>query len=165
MWLKNSVHFPIWPNAPFDAGWNRAQRGLWAERAVARRLWKKGHRVLEHRWVASSRSDIDLVAAAREYLIFAEVKFRTEEEDNVWFTVFDVDRKRRLCGAIGEYLHQSRQQIVNLRINGYLVHADPTDSREPRILCHERYIRPESVPGWRGIRSEEWEEKAEPVLL
>ncbi len=144
---------PWWPPAPFDARWHSEQRGLWGEHAVARHLWRKGWRVLEHRWKAVDGSDIDLVLADEQRLLFAEVKVRTRfgEGDDPWAEVFDPERQKNLLFAAGDYLRATRQPFAALRFDAYLVKPLPSRRRDPEILVETDYLDPAAVPGWRGL--------------
>lgn len=153
--LRRSVLFPLWPLERWQPGWTAHRAGLWGERAVARWLWKRGHRLLEHRWRGPRRTDIDLVAAAPEHLLFAEVKLRGPGDEDPWATVFDQKRMQLLRVAAGAYLHHSGQQHITIRFHAFLVLPDPARPRHPRITVEEDYLNPRSIPGWRGVSAEE----------
>ncbi|CAN5402010.1 hypothetical protein BH09SUM1_BH09SUM1_17370 [soil metagenome] len=152
--LKTSVLFPVWPCEPFNPWWSHLQKGLWAERVVARRLWQDGHRIIAHRHAGPERTDIDLIAANRERLIFAEVKYRTAVGEDPWAATADPERIRRLLNAISDYLRATRQLAVAISVNGYLVSA-PDGAANPKIICWKGYVNASQVPGWRGLE-EEW---------
>ncbi len=149
--MRNSVLFPLWPLAPFDTAWGVQKRGLWGERAVARKLWKSGHRILEHRWRGPRNTDVDLIAAADGYLLFAEVKVRDARDADPWGDVFARERLRNLRLAVAAYLARTRQQEVAVTCRAYLVVPDPLRPRHPRIEVQEDYLNPRTIPGWRGI--------------
>ncbi len=52
--------------------------GAWGETQAAKYLKKKGYRVLERNW-SCRFGEIDLIAADRKYLVFAEVKLRKSD--------------------------------------------------------------------------------------
>lgn len=146
--------FPILPNAAWDPRWDAPTRGLWGERAVARHLWRNGYRLLEHRWQSPSGSDIDLVAATDELLVFVEVKLRGPADAEPWAEVHAPERVARLREAIGAYLRATRQQTVTLRCDAWLVTPDPARPRHPVLQSQEDYILPTAIPSWRGIPPE-----------
>ncbi len=149
--MFNSVIFPLWPLKPFDSTWDRAARGLWGERAVARMLWRRGHRILAHRWQGPGKTDIDLIAATADRMIFCEVKVRTINADDAWLKVIEEARLELLRRAAGQYLRQHRQTRVNIQFNAYLVEPRLHSPRAPRITANEAYLNPATVPGWKGI--------------
>ncbi len=146
--------FPVWPLAPFDPAWGVQRRGQWGERAVARKLWREGMRLLEHRWRGPRNTDIDLVAAAEDFLLFAEVKVRNERDADPWADVFRAERLRNLRLAAAAYLHRTHQQEVAVSFRAYLVVPDPLRPRAPRIEVQEDYLNPRTIPGWRGLSQE-----------
>lgn len=149
--MRSSVYLPLWPLAAYDENWSRAQVGLWGERAVARRLWFEGFSILAHRWQSRNRSDIDLVAARRDLLLFCEVKVRSGGGDDAWLTVIDDHRMENLKDAAAAYLRESRQTRVNIQFNAYLARPDPSIPRAPVIEVSSAYLNPAVIPGWRGI--------------
>lgn len=150
--MIRSLLFPAWPLEPFDFHWSSYQIGFWGERAVARHLWKQGARVVAHRWVASSGSDIDLVVEDAVRIRFCEVKVRTHALDQTdpWSEVMDRERTQRLVQAAGEYLLSMNQPFVSIRFDAFLVIPQRTQLRKPKILVMENYLNPTTVPGWRG---------------
>jgi len=161
--FRTSVLLPLWPLEPFQSGWSRGRKGLWAERVVARALWKAGYGIREHRWVGPGRTDIDLVAASRESLLFAEVKLRAAQDEEPWAEVFEEKRQRYLRAAIGQYLRATEQRQVAFRVDAFLVVPEEEAPRDPRILVIRNVISPSSVPGWRGVRCGERETSPAPI--
>lgn len=147
MWLRNSLTLPIWPDRPFRSDWDAGQRGLWAERVVARYLWRRGWQIRHHRWLGADGSDIDLIAANHALLLFAEVKFRPADDPSPWQEVLDVRRQGNLRSVIGDYLMNTRQRAVTIRVDAFVVHESGSSSVE----VMEGYIRPEAISAWRGV--------------
>ncbi|MCC6546413.1 YraN family protein [Candidatus Sumerlaeota bacterium] len=149
--MFNSIHLPFWPLEAYDKDWHHLKLGKWGERAVARRLWLEGFRILAHRWESENRSDIDLVAARQNLLLFCEVKLRTSEDDAIWLKVVEEKRLENLKNAASAYLRESRQTRANIQFNAYLVRPDASAPRDPRIEANCGYLNPAVIPGWRGI--------------
>jgi Holliday junction resolvase-like predicted endonuclease len=150
--LLQSVHFPIWPLEPYDERWSAPRRGLWAERAVARQLWLANWQIRAHRWMPTTLStDIDLVAANRTTLLFAEIKCRQPHDNDPWAEVLAPERVERLRKGIAEYLRTTRQLTVNLQVDGFLVIPSDTNKRRPVIERREAYLPARTIPGWLGI--------------
>ena len=149
--MFSSILFPLWPLRPFDSAWDRSTLGIWGERAVARLLWRSRHRILAHRWQGPGKTDIDLIAATADRLIFCEVKVRTTNADDAWLKIIEEARLELLRRAAGQYLRQQRQTRVNIQFNAYLVEPRPRSPRHPRITANEGYLNPATVPGWKGI--------------
>lgn len=101
---------------------------------------------MEHRWAGDGDSDIDLVAANRDYLLFCEIKVRSSPREP-WRDVMEKERVTRLVRAAGEYLRGSGQQLVTIRFAAFVV--VPVVPK-PVVLSWEDYINPAAVPGWRG---------------
>lgn len=148
-WLTHSVLLPIWPLEPFNPAWGVQERGLWAERAAARWLWKRGYGLREHRWVGKRRTDIDLIAANATTLVFVEVKLRTHDAENPWKDVLDPRRTRALLGAAGGYLRATRQRRVRVRFLALLIHPPPAGGRRPEVELLADYLDPSVLPGYR----------------
>ena len=146
----DSIHFPILPNPPFDPAWHTHQRGLWGERAVARMLWRRGWRLEAHRWKGARNTDIDLVVANDDLLLFAEVKLRTAHDPDPYADALAPERITRLRRTIGDYLARTEQPFVAFRVHAFLVVPSEGTPREPRVSVLRDYINPASVGSWRG---------------
>lgn len=134
---------------PFDDSWSSYQRGLWGERAAARALWRNGYWIEAHRWTAKDRSDIDLIAARCDLLLFVEVKVRGEGSLEPLAEAHDEDRMARLRNAISDYLHESRNFFTALRVHG--IHVAPMPgTRDPAIMVERDYLNPRSIAAWKG---------------
>lgn len=143
------------PEKPFDPEWDARKRGTWGEGIIAHRLWKDGYRILERRWVSREKSDIDLIAAAEDHLLFVEVKVRSNPElEDLWYDIYDDRRQRLLRAAAADYLHATRQTTVDIRFNAYIIR--PARDGAYEVLSSIDYIDPATVPGWKGDR--EWQD-------
>ncbi|MEO8376246.1 MAG: YraN family protein [Candidatus Sumerlaeota bacterium] len=149
--MRRSIYVPLWPLEPYDKSWHVHRLGIWGERAVARRLWFDGFRIIAHRWESQNRSDIDLVAAKNDLLLFCEVKVRSSESEDVWLQVVDDKRLENLKDAASAYLLETHQNRVNIQFNAYLVRPDTAAPRAPKIRVNSAYLNPAIIPGWRGI--------------
>lgn len=138
------------PPPRFRAEWDSHRKGLWGERVVARHLWRRGFRIVGQRWKATGRSDIDLIAANRDYLLFCEVKVRSSTTEP-WRDVMEKERVGRLARAAGEYLRATGQQLVSIRFAGFVV---VPSTPKPVVIGWEDHVNPASVPGWRGCPPE-----------
>jgi Holliday junction resolvase-like predicted endonuclease len=147
--FRRSVTFPIWPDPPFDPSWTSDQKGWWAERVVARRLWQDGWQIRAHRWVAPSGTDLDLVAANDRQYLFIECKLRSMGDENPWREINDPKRRRRFINAIGAYLRASNQRMAEFSASAFLV--IPAPGKAPTVDRLDDFVLQTSVPGWIGV--------------
>lgn len=149
MLWRDSIFFPIWPDRPWSPYWDSDQMGFWGERAVARRLWQQGWGVRAHRWAGADGSDIDLVVANDDRLLFCEIKLRTDNDPDPWAALRQPERRARLAETIGAYLIATRQRQVSLSVNAYLVRPD--QKGQPEIAALSNILEPAEIRAWRGI--------------
>ncbi|MCC5876673.1 MAG: YraN family protein [Candidatus Sumerlaeia bacterium] len=144
--MSPSLLFSLKPPSRLPPGADVHQAGSWAEQVVAHHLWRRGHRTVAHRWVGPDKSDIDLIAANRHYLLFCEVKLRTDPEV-FWEDVLNEERLRRFAGSVGQYLRETSQRMVSIRCAAFLVRPN---NHPPTVEVMPDYINLRTVPGWRG---------------
>jgi len=103
--------------------------GLWGEQIAARLLRRKGYRILGQRVRLDPRNEIDLVARAKDVLVFVEVKTRSREDYGR--PVEAVDRRKRqvLSRAALRYLQRLGFPKVYFRFDVVEVVGRPPDKR------------------------------------
>lgn len=75
------------------------------EQQAAEYLEEQGYRVLEHNY-RCKLGEIDLVAQDGTYLVFVEVKYRTDEHAGYGFESVDAKKQRRIARAASWYLYE-----------------------------------------------------------
>ena len=83
------------------------QKGNTGEKYALKYLKKAGYKILE-RNMRNIYSEIDIIAANREYIIFVEVKSRTSEDFLRPAVAVDYKKQRKIMSAAHEYLKCNR---------------------------------------------------------
>ena len=84
---------------------NRHAIGNRYEQQAARYLEEQGYRILERNY-RCKLGEIDLIAGEGGYLVFVEVKYRTDEHTGYGFESVDVKKQRRIARAASWYLYE-----------------------------------------------------------
>ncbi len=92
----------------------RDDRGRRAEKAVARRLWWDGYRILERNY-ATRAGEVDIIARKGDTIAFVEVRSRREgaevpPRDTVTYT-----KQKRIDAAASAFLKSKRLSGVSIR--------------------------------------------------
>lgn len=108
--------------------------GAWGEDQAAKYLKKKGFRVLERNW-SCRWGEIDLIAANREYLIFAEVKLRKSDAFARAAEFVDRRKQARLIAAAELWLsgHETERQP---RFDVIEIYAPEGENTKKPIINH-----------------------------
>lgn len=80
--------------------------GRWGEEMATEYLITKGYTVVE-RNVRLGHNEIDIIAIKDNRIIFAEVKTRTEESEDLR-DVIDLRKKQHLCNATETYIRMKK---------------------------------------------------------
>lgn len=109
--------------------------GDYGERAAAKYLKKNKYRI-KHRNYEIGRLEIDIIAENKDHLVFAEVKTRTFDENNVarfGSPVMAVDRKKQanLIAAASAYIARFPTEKC---IRFDVIEVYTSDGERPRIL-------------------------------
>ena len=91
--------------------------GRYGEKLAARYLRKKGYRIIE-RNIHKSHNEIDIIAVNKEFLVFAEVKTRSVDEDlyseyGTPASAVTSAKQRRLIIAAKRYIFDKKNITVN----------------------------------------------------
>lgn len=95
----------------------RQQTGLWGEREAERYLKTKGYAILGRRLRVGLRDEIDLIARAKDTLVFIEVKTRADETFGRPLSAVDRGKQFRLARAAVRYLKRLKIQPANFRFD------------------------------------------------
>lgn len=79
--------------------------GNFGERVAAKHLKKNGYKILEHNYVAHGH-EIDIIAKNKDYVVFAEVKTRTVNDENDGIRpalAVTPDKQRKILSAANFY--------------------------------------------------------------
>jgi uncharacterized protein (TIGR00252 family) len=86
-----------------DDGPEHLQTGAWGEELAVAYLLEKGYVVLERDWHSSHR-DIDIIAQKDEWIVFVEVKTRSNRNFSDPLDAIDYQKQRNLSRAINHYI-------------------------------------------------------------
>ena len=113
----------------------RNKLGELGEKYARRWLFWHGYRIIG-RNVELKRGELDIIATRGEYIVFAEVKTRTDDENLKIYgrpaRAVNREKKLHILGAVREYLyynHTTKQP----RIDIIEVYIDPVNPRKHRI--------------------------------
>ena len=103
------------------------KKGSRFEEEAARELARAGYRILERNFY-SRGGEIDIVAMDGEYLVFAEVKYRTRGSSGCPEEAVDVRKQSRICKAALYYMTRyQKSDTTPVRFD--VVAIDPTETR------------------------------------
>jgi putative endonuclease len=77
--------------------------GKTGEQAAVEHLKKSGYRILKRNW-RSGRTEIDIIAETREYIVFAEVKTRSEDFKEDPKNAVNIEKQRSIIFAADNYI-------------------------------------------------------------
>lgn len=97
--------------------------GIIGETEAAKMLEAKGFKILEHNW-RMGHLEVDLIAASKTEIVFAEVKARTSTFGNRMPEEYvDEDKKRRMTAAANAYIKYHKiEKTPRFDIIGLIVH-------------------------------------------
>ncbi|MBO7456267.1 MAG: YraN family protein [Paludibacteraceae bacterium] len=97
--------------------------GIIGETEAARMLEAKGFKILEHNW-RMGHLEVDLIAANKTEIVFAEVKARTSTFGNRMPEEYvDENKKRRMTAAANAYIKYHKiEKTPRFDIIGLIVH-------------------------------------------
>ena len=97
--------------------------GIIGETEAAKMLESKGFKILEHNW-RMGHLEVDLIAASKTEIVFAEVKARTSTFGNRMPEEYvDEDKKRRMTAAANAYIKYHKiEKTPRFDIIGLIVH-------------------------------------------
>ena len=93
---------------------DKDERGKRAEKAVARRLWWEGYRILERNY-ATHGGEVDIVARKGETICFVEVRAKAEGSPVAPKDTVGPGKQRRIRAAASAYLKANRLTDVSVR--------------------------------------------------
>ncbi len=106
------------------------------EKYARRWLFWHGYKIIA-RNVEMRRGEIDIIASRGEYIVFAEVKTRTDDESLEIYgrpaRAVNREKKLHILGAVKEYLYRNPTQ-KQPRIDIIEVYIDPVNPRKHRII-------------------------------
>jgi putative endonuclease len=111
--------------------WWRRWFGTRSERAAARFLKRKGHRILCRNW-SCEFGELDLVTRDGNTLVFVEVRSTAQEETERPAASVDTEKQRRLTRLAQAFLQRYRLGEVACRFD-VLAISWPTAKKEPQI--------------------------------
>ena len=112
--------------------------GRYGEKLAARYLRKKGYRIIE-RNIHKSHNEIDIIAVNKEFLVFAEVKTRSVDEDlyseyGTPASAVTSAKQRRLILAAKRYIFDTKKYYGKQpRMDVLEVYLDKTTGRPLKI--------------------------------
>lgn len=127
-----------------SAGSNtRASHGRFGEDAAAEYLIRNGYKI-KGRNVRYGRHELDIIAEDDEYLVFVEVKTRTEAPSGCLYTygrpasAVNYEKKQNTVAAANEYIRENRESSAGgsskrMRIDVIEVYLARGDSDKPKI--------------------------------
>ena len=83
---------------------NRRRAGMEHESAAAAYLMKAGVRILERNF-HTSKGEIDIIGEDEGYLVFFEVKWRSQKGSGYASEAVDYRKQRQICGVAEQYLY------------------------------------------------------------
>lgn len=86
---------------------NKHEIGAQYEEKAARYLEAQGYRIVERNY-RCKLGEIDLIARDGTYLVFVEVKYRTDAHSGYGFDSVDVRKQRRITRAASWYLYEKQ---------------------------------------------------------
>lgn len=92
----------------------RAERGRRAEKAVARRLWWEGYRILERNY-ATRAGEVDIIARKGDTIAFVEVRARREGSAVSPKDTVGRAKEKRIDSAASAFLKARRLTGVSVR--------------------------------------------------
>ncbi|MGQ9731744.1 MAG: YraN family protein, partial [Candidatus Zipacnadales bacterium] len=92
----------------------KAVRGQRAERAVARRLWWNGYRILERNFAVRG-GEVDIIARKGDTIAFVEVRAREEGSEIAPKNTVGYGKQRRIDAAARAYLKARKLRNVHVR--------------------------------------------------
>ncbi|MBQ4395514.1 MAG: YraN family protein [Paludibacteraceae bacterium] len=97
--------------------------GIIGETEAAKILEAKGFKILEHNW-RMGHLEVDLIAASKTEIVFAEVKARTSTFGNRMPEEYvDEDKKRRMTAAANAYIKYHKiEKTPRFDIIGLIIH-------------------------------------------
>lgn len=81
--------------------------GKWGEEVASAYLEQKGYRIVERDWKSGHR-DIDLIAISETFIVFVEVKTRSNRDFGEPYEAIDKQKLRNLRSAIHHYICSRR---------------------------------------------------------
>jgi putative endonuclease len=92
----------------------KGERGKRAEKAVARKLWWEGYRVLERNY-ATRGGEVDIIARKGDTIAFVEVRAKQEGSAIPPKDTIGPGKERRIDAAASVYLKTNRLTDVTVR--------------------------------------------------
>jgi len=92
----------------------RGDRGRRAEKAVARRLWWDGYRILERNY-ATRAGEVDIIARKGDTIAFVEVRARQEGSAVSPKDTVGPDKEKRIDAVASAFLKARRLTDVSVR--------------------------------------------------
>jgi putative endonuclease len=92
----------------------RSERGRRAEKAVARRLWWEGYRILERNYTTRS-GEVDIIARKGDTIAFIEVRSRREGSEIPPRDTVTYPKQKRIDAAASAFLKSSHFGGVSVR--------------------------------------------------
>jgi putative endonuclease len=92
----------------------RGKRGRRAEKAVARRLWWEGYRILERNYATRS-GEVDIIARKGDTVAFVEVRSRQEGSEVPPRDTVTYAKQKRIHSAASAFLKAKRLNEVSVR--------------------------------------------------
>ena len=87
-----------------DEGPEHLKTGIWGEGLAAAYLREKGYVILERDWHSKHR-DIDIIAQQGEWIVFVEVKTRSNREFADPLRAVNIQKQKNLLRAINHYIN------------------------------------------------------------
>ena len=112
----------------------RSGIGAWGENQAEKYLKKQGYKILERNW-SCRFGEIDLIAADREYLVFAEVKLRKSDAFARAAEFVDFRKQNRLRMAAELWLSQHETELQP-RFDVIEIYAPDGEATKKPVINH-----------------------------
>lgn len=111
------------------------ETGDYGEALARRYLRRKFFRILHKNYIAR-HGEIDIIAKNRKYIVFCEVKTRSDTANLKYFgrpsNAVNAEKRRHIISAVKEYLHKNNTSLIP-RIDIIEVYINPENERKYRI--------------------------------
>lgn len=122
--------------------------GIIGETEAAKMLEAKGFKILEHNW-RMGHLEVDLIAASKTEIVFAEVKARTSTFGNIMPEEYvDEDKKRRMTAAANAYIKYHKiEKTPRFDIIGLIIHP------QTREITYRGHLENAFIPRLKTIHA------------
>ncbi len=111
---------------------NNQEIGQAGEHLAASFLKEKGHTIIQQNYRCKA-GEIDIIAKHESYLVFVEVKTRSNSRYGMPEEAVDFRKQRQICKAIRYYLHQNNIDNQDIRFDIVAITLSAKGEKRPVI--------------------------------